>query len=133
VDYFSKNATMILTFDSVDGPGKQIESPTFVDIENAILSLDGSSRTQVGMFFDEDTFVQVGGGSDLCKCSIRANGKLYVLIDPSLTENEYVWVVDGQGDEIPRNECFKATDVVRVVKLFWDKRRLSDEFAWKTF
>ena len=124
---------MILTVDDIGGKSEQIETSTFADVENAILSLDGASCTQVGLFVDDDTYVQVGGGNDLCTCAIRANGKLHVLVNPKVSDEEYVWLVSGQGDEVPRNQCFRATDVIRVVKLFWDERTLSDEFAWKSF
>lgn len=124
---------MILTIDDTQGNNEQIDNPTFTDVEDAILGLDGVSRTQVGLFVDNETFVQVGGGRGLCTCSIRMNAKLYTLVDRDLSADEYVWLVAGQGDEVPRNQCIEASDVVRVVKLFWDKRELSDEYAWKSF
>lgn len=118
-------AGVLLTFDNVPSGGKTFDSPTWCDLETAIRSMDAKHRTEVGLFVCEDTYLQVGGGSDCYVCGMRTGGKLHVLCDPNRSTEETRYVIAGQGSDYPINECCPLTVILDVARWFWDHKEPS--------
>ncbi len=124
---------MQLTLDDATTGGKSIDSPSWPEVEAAIRSMDNNNRTEVGLFVDDNTYLQVGGGADTYICSIRAEGKLHVLFDPSRTASEEKWVIAGQGSHQPTNECFSISTIIDVAKWFWEHRTPCSQYHWNSY
>lgn len=126
-------ANMLLTFDDAISGGKSIESPKWAEVEAAIRAMNGTDRTEVGVFSKDDEFLQVGGGGETYVCSVRADGRVHVLFDPHKVANETRWVVAGQGAQYPEGECFPVSTIVDIAKWFWEHRTPSPEHHWKSY
>lgn len=124
---------MILTIGDTKSGSSRLLSPSWSDVEAAIRAMDGNTRSELGLFVDEDTFLQVGGGGGKYTCCVRAEGKLHVLTDPNRTSDETVWLVAGQGDDVSLNECFPADMIIEVSKCFWEHRTVSPRYHWHSY
>lgn len=121
---------MQLTLGSGSRP---IGSPEWSDIEAAIRNLDGNLHTEVGLYENQDCYLQVGGVGDCLVCSVRQGETLYILTDPKKSASSMKWVVAGQGADYPENECFCPNDVLKVAQVFWASKSRSTEFEWQSF
>lgn len=110
-----------------------IDTPEWTDVEEAIRSLDGDSHTEVGLYENEDCYLQIGGGSEVFVCAIRQGEDLYLLLDPTRSATSMKWVVAGEGSHYPENLCFGKDDILRVARCFWENKSRSLDFAWKSY
>lgn len=116
-----------------DGGFEESQSPEWSDVESSLHRLDGVKYTEVGLFVNDDCYLQIGGGRDCYVCSIRANGKLHVLTDNRRSSTTMKWVVAGEGAEYPERECFCLKAVLDVARWFLANKTPSPHFGWKMF
>lgn len=116
-----------------DGDSHQLESPQWVDVEAAIENLDGTCKTEVGLFVNDNCYLQIGGGNECLVCAIRSKGKLYVLSNPERSLTSTRRVVAGQEADYPENECFPKEVIIKVAKWFWDNKTPLPDQHWNVF
>lgn len=121
---------MLLIFDN---GSTQLDSPQWRDVETAIRNLDGNRHTEVGIYVNDDCYLQVGGGGERFVCGIRKGETLYLLTDPTKSKTSMKWVVAGQGANYPENKCFCLEDLLQVARCFWENNSRSTDFHWDSF
>lgn len=116
-----------------DVHSRPMETPQWSDIEMAIRSLDGNQYTEVGLYENEECYLQIGGSGNCLVCSVRQGDDLFMLVDPDKSATSMKWVVAGQGSNYPENMCFDVEKVLHVARVFFESRSRSAEFQWKMY
>lgn len=119
----------ILTYD-VGDEQITVESPSLDEVVSAIKAMDGTSRSQLGVFVDDDTYLQVSGGDAVFVCSVRCEDKLNVLYDPNRSDEQLRSNVAGPWDDYPENQCFPIEVVLGVTLYFVNHLALTPDYDW---
>jgi hypothetical protein len=124
---------MKLFYDDTSAGSGSVQLPTWNDVVTAIQALNGRNRSEVGLFVNDETYLQVGGGAGTYICSIRCDGKLHVLFTSEKDPHETQWVLAGQGSDYPVNECVPIEPIIDVAEWFYLNHEPSQRYSWKSY
>lgn len=115
--------------------GKEIENPTWEDIEKMILNLDGYIRTLVTFGnYDEGYYMAIGGGKYgkyIAYASYDDGEKIYNLVSQASSEKEWAeLVVGGQRGNFPERNCVSQDMVLSAAKEFFETQKLDQNLEW---
>jgi hypothetical protein len=117
----------------LDDSSKEVDSPNWSIVEMAIRDMNGQDRSQLGLFENNDCYLQLGGGGEDYVCAIRANGKLHVLTDTERSSANMKWIIVGDGADYPENECFPVEVAIDTTKWFWLNQIPSPQHSWVSY
>lgn len=116
--------------------GKAVESPTWEDVEEMILHLDGQSRTLVTFGnYEEGYYMAIGGGENgvfIAYVSYDDEERIYHLVNQNDGGNDLVeLVVGGQRGSFPVKACVTQDMVISAAKRFFQAQTLDPNRKWE--
>ena len=116
--------------------GQVVENPTWEDVKQMILSLDGWNRTLVTFGnYDEGYYMAVGGGDNrkfIAYVSYDEEERVYNLTNQNGDKNEFVkLVVGGQRGRFPADTCVSQDMVLSAAKVFFETHELAPDMKWE--
>ena len=116
--------------------GQVVENPTWEDVKQMILSLDGWNRTLVTFGnYDEGYYMAVGGGDNrkfIAYVSYDEEERLYNLTNQNGDKNEFVeLVIGGQRGRFPADTCVSQDMVLSAAKVFFETHELAPDMKWE--
>lgn len=118
--------------EAVDNGSKEL-NPSWEQVEAAILSLDGISRTIVKLTLDEDAYLIVAGGSDenYMVFATKDNGVLSHLTDESKPASRILLDVGGQPGEYAAKRCVSSGTALAAAKTYFENGQLRSDLKWE--
>lgn len=115
---------------------KNIDFPTWEDVEKVIDMLDGKSVTQITMDNgNEDNYLCIGGGNDgLCNIFISKNDNenIYTLIKSNaISSLVHKLVTGGQEGDFEDKLCVSIEIAKCVAKKYYELGQMDDSFIWE--
>lgn len=115
---------------------KNIDFPTWEDVEKVIDKLDGKSVTQITMDNgNEDNYLCIGGGNDgLCNIFISKNDNenIYTLIKSNaISSLVHKLVTGGQEGDFEDKLCVSIEIAKCVAKKYYELGQMDDSFIWE--
>lgn len=124
----------ILSCDNTGGSNEEKENPSWEEVESSILSMDGETRSMVGLMLDNsDHHLMIGGGNSNFILNINTGDTVYFLIDPEKSEEEYVSLMAGQPSEYPENQIANLDTVLSVTKYYFEEGKPDNSQNWLIF
>lgn len=115
--------------------GVELCDPTWEQLEELILSLNGQNKTLVTFDNeDEEWYMAVGGGPSqyILYLSFEDEERIVELVDPTQPEDSYVKLtVGGQWGEYPQNTCVSQEKVLMAAKTFYETQTPDERLSWK--
>lgn len=115
---------------------KNIDFPTWEDVEKVIDMLDGKSVTQITLDNgNEDNYLCIGGGNDgLCNIFISKNDNenIYTLIKSNaISSLVHKLVTGGQEGDFEDKLCVSIEIAKCVAKKYYELGQMDDSFIWE--
>jgi hypothetical protein len=110
-----------------------MESPSWEQIECALLRMDGSKVTFVGVKGDRpDASITVGGGSDgkYVVCATYDNLRFFTAVNPQATPGKILMVAAGQPSEFDLEKCVDQAAALRALRTFAWTGELDKSVKW---
>jgi hypothetical protein len=126
--------TKISVEDWIDNQNKgcEIKASIWSEIELAIKSLDGQTKTLVTLETDGETHMSIGGGQG--KYVVYAtfdNEVFYSLIDPSKSDQHESIVVGGQKGLYPAKSFVDLETVLQSAQKFAEFGEMLNSVVWE--
>jgi Immunity protein Imm1 len=126
--------TKISVEDWIDNQNKgcEIKASIWSEIELAIKSLDGQTKTLATLETDGETHMLIGGGQG--KYVVYAtfdNEIFYSLIDPSKSDQDESVVVGGQKGLYPAKFCVDLETVLQSAQKFAEFGEMLKSAVWE--
>jgi hypothetical protein len=127
-------------YNDIPNCGKVIDNPTWENIRDAILELNGESKSTVVLrrgYDDEyEELMGVGGGGDqgLYICfmgSQKPDEPEWRLHDPSRVSEEPVEIVAGELTWYPRSSCVSLNEVLKAAETYSVFGERDKTLAWE--
>lgn len=123
-------------FKELSNVEKNIEFPTWKEVEMIIDMLDGEYVTQITMDNgNEDDYLCIGGGNNgLCNVFISKNDNEIIctlLNSDSDSSLVHRLVTGGQEGEFEDNICVSIEIAKRVAKVYYESGQIDDSFTWE--
>jgi hypothetical protein len=112
--------------------GCEMKADIWSEIELAIRSLDGQTKTLVTLETDGETYMSIGGGQG--KYVVYAtfdNEIFYSLIDPSKPNQDESIVIGGQKGLYPAKSCVDLEIVLQSAQKFAEFGEMLKSAAWE--
>lgn len=114
---------------------KEIELPSWEEVEELINMMDGDTVTQITMDDgNEDNYFCIGGGNEgLYNVFISENDNeiMWSLINPDNDLEIYKLVTGGQEGEFEGRLCVTIEVVKKVAKYYYENGKKCDDFEWE--
>lgn len=113
--------------------GSRIPDPSWEDVDEAILSLDGAVYTVVKFGWNEDCYMTVAGGSDgLYLEFVTTDGTSFAhLVDRSKADELVQLDIGGQPGDYPLNRCISLDVARHAAKVYFETGNLTSEDTWE--
>lgn len=113
-----------------------IENPTWENVKNMILNLDGWNRTLVTFGnYDEGYYMAIGGGKNgeyIAYVSYDDEEKIFHLVNQNGSKKELVeLVVGGQRGNFPEKICVTQNMVLSAAKRFFETQEVDLNLKWE--
>lgn len=108
-------------------------NPTWSEIEMAIRSLDGVTKTLVTLSpGDIDAHMGIGGGGTLLVCYATSdNCSFHTLVNPlGRTDTMLRLAAGGQPGDYSERHCVSMATVLKAAKSYCDGGRVDDSLTW---
>lgn len=108
-----------------------VGTPSWSQVNALIGSLDGKTRTEMGIEGVDGQSMTIGGGPDLFVVSVLGNNYgPYELLGDDLSD-EIAWImVGGVNTEMPRRYLVKRQQVVQAANTFFLTGRIDPKLSW---
>jgi Immunity protein Imm1 len=116
-----------------DAEDRVVENPTWADVERAIRSLNGKTRTALNLFHDERSpdMVIGGGRRRLYHVMVGRRGVGPInLVNPSAKDDEIEMLIGGYGTDFPMWALVDLPTALVAAKTFWDQGKLDESLHW---
>lgn len=114
---------------------KEIEFPSWEDVERLIHKMDGKVLTQITMDNgNEDNYFCIGGGNEgLYNVFISENDNeiVWSLVNSDNDLKTYKLVTGGQEGEFEGKLCVTIETVKKVAKYYYEKGKKHNDYMWE--
>ncbi|MEH1938520.1 MAG: Imm1 family immunity protein [Nostoc sp.] len=113
--------------------GELIKDQNWIQIEAAIRELDGKSKSLVTFKYDDETYMNIGGGKS-AKYVVTAtfnNKNFDVLVDLSKSDEIEKLVVGGQEENYPAKMCVDLLHCLLAARTFTESGKLDALLYWE--
>ncbi|WP_335210606.1 Imm1 family immunity protein [Nostoc sp.] len=110
-----------------------IKDHNWIQIEAAIRELDGKSKTLVTLKYDDETYMNIGGGkSDKYVVTATFNNQIFdVLVDLPKSDEIEKLVVGGQEENYPAKMCVDLLHCLLAARTFTNSGKLDPLLSWE--
>jgi hypothetical protein len=120
----------------IHNPDKEIENPTWNEIQKAILGLNGNTRSTVTIARDrEDGYMGIGGGENglyICFiCSYLTGEEDWELCDPSKSTEQTVEMMTGQMTKKSLRSCIDLNSVLKAAETYANFGKRDRSLCWE--
>ena len=132
---FVKNLTYEDLTD-VHGSIKEVENPTWDEIREVILGLNGDTRSTITIARDpEEGYMGIGGGAEdglyICFiCSYLPDEDDWTLCDPSKSADQYVKIMAGQLAGYALRSCVDLNSVLKAAEIYGKFGSTDQSLCW---
>ncbi|GAB1542553.1 hypothetical protein NUACC21_52270 [Scytonema sp. NUACC21] len=134
----------ILSYENLNDKSRSVEvvNPTWSDIRDAILKLDGHYRSSISLMKDEDDeyeeYMGIGGGgnSGLYICFISTqnpNDCDWQLYDPSKSSSDSVEIIAGQKTWFALNVCVGINEILKASEAYARFGKKDESLYWREY
>lgn len=114
--------------------GVEICEPTWDQVKDLILGLNGDTKTLV-TFGDDDMgwYMAIGGGADqyILYLSFDDEDQIFNLVEPTQKSDCFFeLVVGGQRGKYPQNTCIGQEKVLMAAKTFFETQTPDNRLSW---
>jgi hypothetical protein len=108
-------------------------NPSWQDIEEAIRSLDGKKRSNMGLDISEDRYMAIGGGNGEYICQVFPD--MWRLLNPAVPKDskQVKQLVVGQAGEYWAGECVPLELVLEAAKHYWQSGEIAESLIWEKY
>lgn len=128
-------------YNEIPNGGREIEDPTWDNIRDAILELNGGNRSNLVLrkgYDDEyEELMGIGGGGDnglyVCFIGSQKPGEPeWKLFDPSKISEEPIEIMAGQPTWYARSSCIGLDEVLKAAETYSKFGKRDETLSWES-
>lgn len=110
----------------------RIHTPTWENIQSAILRLDGERYTEVALMVEPGIGMLISGGFNRTfMCEVKLPNKHWTLVDYSKSDEETVTIVKHEPDTFEEYLTSDLETILTVAFKYCHEGVLNDFFSWE--
>ena len=134
-DFFMYAKLLLYDDRETDDFEKNIELPSWEDVESIINRMDGHFTTEIILMDEtEDNYLCIGGGNDgICNVYISKDDNILIktLLNPKEDLNVYKLVTGGQLGNFDGIYCVSIEIAKEVAKIFFETGEECEKYSWE--